>query len=354
MMCLCCCWCCWCCWCCFPALSLSQTRLPLSFSPTPLQVSVSKEHITIVGDGSTQADVEARVKQIKNLAANVRRLPSSCYFNCCVEAQRATGAAAADSLWPDMFSDSVAVALPLLITVAPTCLPHPCLPPHPRLPAPSPCPAPSLQTEAEYEKEKLNERIARLSGGVAVIQVCGLRGGRARLGMVWMSGAGQSAPAKGSASDLRARVHVPSHTRAGRQRAAPSALGRWLTSPALPHPPACLPAGGRPDGDRAEGEEAARGGCPERHQGGGGGGHCHRRRLHPAAPVPHGGRLQGHPHRRGAEGGRAGQGGAGSRQVPQTRNRYCAGASPACWLAACCQRQPLLPLAPSPAATHLP
>lgn len=29
----------------------------------------------------------------------------------------------------------------------------------------------SLQTEAEYEKEKLNERIARLSGGVAVIQV---------------------------------------------------------------------------------------------------------------------------------------------------------------------------------------
>ena len=31
-------------------------------------------------------------------------------------------------------------------------------------------------------------------------------------------------------------------TVAGRQRAAPSALGRWLTSPALPHPPACLPA----------------------------------------------------------------------------------------------------------------
>lgn len=36
------------------------------------QVSVSKEHITIVGDGSTQADVEARVKQIKNLVAEVR------------------------------------------------------------------------------------------------------------------------------------------------------------------------------------------------------------------------------------------------------------------------------------------
>jgi hypothetical protein len=37
----------------------------------PPQVSVSKEHITIVGDGSTQADVEARVKQIKNLVADV-------------------------------------------------------------------------------------------------------------------------------------------------------------------------------------------------------------------------------------------------------------------------------------------
>lgn len=33
---------------------------------------MSKEHITIVGDGSTQADVEARVKQIKNLVAEVR------------------------------------------------------------------------------------------------------------------------------------------------------------------------------------------------------------------------------------------------------------------------------------------
>ena len=63
---------------------------------TAAKISVSKEAITIVGDGSTQADVEARVKQIKNLLEN---------------------------------------------------------------------------TEAEYEKEKLNERIARLSGGVAVLQV---------------------------------------------------------------------------------------------------------------------------------------------------------------------------------------
>lgn len=29
-----------------------------------------------------------------------------------------------------------------------------------------------LSSEQEYEKEKLNERIARLSGGVAIIQVC--------------------------------------------------------------------------------------------------------------------------------------------------------------------------------------
>mmetsp|Transcript_19657 Transcript_19657/g.54843 ORF Transcript_19657/g.54843 Transcript_19657/m.54843 type:complete len:581 (+) Transcript_19657:72-1814(+) len=60
------------------------------------KVSISKEATIIQGDGSTQKEVEARVKQIRNLAAD---------------------------------------------------------------------------TEQEYEKEKLNERIARLSGGVAVIQV---------------------------------------------------------------------------------------------------------------------------------------------------------------------------------------
>mmetsp|Transcript_5366 Transcript_5366/g.11780 ORF Transcript_5366/g.11780 Transcript_5366/m.11780 type:complete len:579 (+) Transcript_5366:104-1840(+) len=60
------------------------------------KVVISKEACTIVGDGRTQADVEARVKQIRNLVAD---------------------------------------------------------------------------TEQEYEKEKLNERIARLSGGVAIIQV---------------------------------------------------------------------------------------------------------------------------------------------------------------------------------------
>lgn len=53
-------------------LHMSGSDLFPTFSyATALQVSVSKEHITIVGDGSTQADVEARVKQIKNLVAEV-------------------------------------------------------------------------------------------------------------------------------------------------------------------------------------------------------------------------------------------------------------------------------------------
>lgn len=64
--------------------------------PPPLQVSITKESCTIVGDGNFSKEVEARVRQIRNLVAN---------------------------------------------------------------------------TEQEYEKEKLSERIARLSGGVAIIQV---------------------------------------------------------------------------------------------------------------------------------------------------------------------------------------
>ncbi len=60
------------------------------------RITVNKEATTIVGDGSTQDAVNARVKQIRTLLEN---------------------------------------------------------------------------TDAEYEKEKLNERIARLSGGVAIIQV---------------------------------------------------------------------------------------------------------------------------------------------------------------------------------------
>ena len=61
------------------------------------KVDITKESCTIVGDGSTQGDVEARVRQIKNVLQN---------------------------------------------------------------------------TEQDYEREKLNERVARLSGGVAILQVC--------------------------------------------------------------------------------------------------------------------------------------------------------------------------------------
>lgn len=63
---------------------------------TAAKVEVSKESTTIVGDGSTEASVKARARQIKNMIA---------------------------------------------------------------------------ETEQDYEKEKLNERVARLSGGVAIIQV---------------------------------------------------------------------------------------------------------------------------------------------------------------------------------------
>lgn len=103
------------------------------------------------------------------------------------------------------------------------------------------------QTEQDYEREKLNERVARLSGGVAVIQA-------------------RTPPADGSSSD---------HFRRG----ADAARAR--------------PAGGRADGDGAEGEEAARGGRAQRDQGRGGGGHLHRRRLHAPAPRGQGGRHQG-------------------------------------------------------------
>ena len=60
------------------------------------KIEVNKESCTIVGDGSTQDVVEARVRQIKNAIQN---------------------------------------------------------------------------TEQDYEREKLNERVARLSGGVAILQV---------------------------------------------------------------------------------------------------------------------------------------------------------------------------------------
>eukprot|EP00873_Tetraselmis_striata_P010552 jgi/Tetstr1/430816/TSEL_020599.t1 len=78
-----------------------ETGLSLEKADTTIlglaaKVTVSKDSCTIVGDGSTEAEVAARVKQIKRMIED---------------------------------------------------------------------------TEQEYEKEKLNERVARLSGGVAIIQV---------------------------------------------------------------------------------------------------------------------------------------------------------------------------------------
>jgi hypothetical protein len=39
-----------------------------------MQVTITKESCTIVGDGSTAQDVEARVKQIRNLAAETEQV----------------------------------------------------------------------------------------------------------------------------------------------------------------------------------------------------------------------------------------------------------------------------------------
>ena len=68
--------CCGCCWGRAQAFTLASF---LALSPLPqageevlgtaAKLSVSKDHIIIVGDGRTEAEVKARVKQIKNLAA---------------------------------------------------------------------------------------------------------------------------------------------------------------------------------------------------------------------------------------------------------------------------------------------
>lgn len=89
------------------------------------KVVLTKETTTIVGDGSTQEAVNKRVAQIKNLVEVLPLNPFSPHitiFTC--------------------------VILSLVINVV------------------------YMQAaEQDYEKEKLNERIAKLSGGVAVIQV---------------------------------------------------------------------------------------------------------------------------------------------------------------------------------------
>ncbi len=122
----------------------SPLLIPSPPPPPPthsLQVVVGKEFITIVGDGSTQEEVMARVRQIKNLVAN---------------------------------------------------------------------------TEADYEREKLNERVARLSGGVAVIQVGGWG---------WREWEGTRARAH-SHTRTRARPHTRPHTHTHTHT-----HGRWAPRP---------------------------------------------------------------------------------------------------------------------------
>lgn len=95
---------------------------------TASKIVLTKDTTTIVGDGSTQEAVNKRVAQIKNLIEVIFSLPY-CFL-------------------PWIF---------LLFCWRTVCANIKHL---------------SLQVaEQDYEKEKLSERIAKLSGGVAVIQV---------------------------------------------------------------------------------------------------------------------------------------------------------------------------------------
>ena len=112
-------------------------------APHP-QVVISKESCTIVGDGSTQREVEARVKQVRHLGVNC-----------------------GTPLYDPATHYPMLTLLPMS---RPVCTPPPA---PPNQSAPSSLQVRNLveNTEQEYEREKLNERIARLSGGVAIIQV---------------------------------------------------------------------------------------------------------------------------------------------------------------------------------------
>lgn len=89
------------------------------------KVVLTKDSTTIVGDGSTQDAVNKRVAQIKNL----------------IEVNYIFLEFLGGYAWTCQFCCLIHVSLVQV-------------------------------SEQEYEKEKLNERIAKLSGGVAVIQVC--------------------------------------------------------------------------------------------------------------------------------------------------------------------------------------
>ena len=112
--------------------------------------------------------------------------------------------------------------------------------------------------EAQYEIEKLSERVARLSGGVAVIQV----GARTH-----------SFPFEGPLPALLLVGHSAPPNAGGTQHISSIPIGVTIRNLLTVCLPICLPlsvSGGRADGDGAEGEEAACGGCAQRNEGGGG------------------------------------------------------------------------------------
>lgn len=106
-------------------MGLSLDKAGKEVLGTTAKVVLTKETTTIVGDGSTQEEVNKRVAQIRNLI----------------------------EVWFLVFHGMIQCMLNTkLWTSLNVCLGF-------------------QAAEQEYEKEKLNERIAKLSGGVAVIQV---------------------------------------------------------------------------------------------------------------------------------------------------------------------------------------
>lgn len=101
------------------------------------KVVLTKDYTTIVGDGSTQEAVSKRVAQIRNLI-EVRILASLSNKYICFFFFRLLVL-----LFSALEGDADSYYMITFVQAA----------------------------EQDYEKEKLNERIAKLSGGVAVIQV---------------------------------------------------------------------------------------------------------------------------------------------------------------------------------------
>ena len=134
---------------------------------TAAKIVVTKDSTTIVGDGTTQEEVNKRVMQIKN-QIEVCILED---FKFCVPLLFIKSSSLSLSLW---FCSVFQVAVGSPNSARQNCIHFCCIF----------VAVTSLgdiaqvfenihfqATDQEYEREKLNERIAKLSGGVAVIQV---------------------------------------------------------------------------------------------------------------------------------------------------------------------------------------